>query len=176
MKNFENDFFFQFFFVKKFFQVFQIFWIFDSLMFRIFLKWPNLKYFIWFVHSKLSKMKKKWKIFFQKKTEKKFFFVFFEFFISDWIYAPKIMTKKLSHVILSWSNRKKVCEMHILCILRHNFQKNCKKKFFLYFQNFSFLIGFIHPKPCPTICLMSYLHDYIRKKYVKCTPFAYQGI
>ena len=136
MKNFENDFFFQFFFVKKIFQVFQIFWIFDSLMFRIFLKWPNLKYFIWFVHSKLSKMKKKWKIFFQKKTEKKFFFVFFEFFISDWIYAPKIMTKKLSHVILSWSNRKKVCEMHILCILRHNFQKNCKKKIFFVFSKF----------------------------------------
>ena len=73
-------FFFQFFFVKKNFQVFQFFWIFDSLMFRIFLKWPNLKYFIWFVHSKLSKMKKKWKIFFQKKTEKKFFFCIFWIF------------------------------------------------------------------------------------------------
>ena len=23
---------------------------------------------------------------------------------------------------------------------------------------------------------MSYLHDYVRKKYVICTPFAYQGI
>ena len=106
-------------------------------MFRIFLKWPNLKYFIWFVHSKLSKMKKKVKKFFSEKNWKNFFFfVFFEFFISDWIYAPKIMTKKLSHVILSWSNRKKVCEMHILCILRHNFQKNCKKKNFFVFSKF----------------------------------------
>ena len=58
----------------------------------------------------------------------------------------------------------------------NNHKSTSKKTFFLYFQNFSFLIGFIHPKPCPTICLMSYLHDYIHKKYVKCTPFAYQGI
>ena len=51
-----------------------------------------------------------------------------------------------------------------------------KKFFFLYFQNFSFLIGFLHPKSWQTICLMSWLHDYIRKKYVSCIFFAYQGI
>ena len=108
--------------------------------------------------------------------QKNFFLYFQNFFISDWIYTPKIMTKNLSHVILSWSYRKKLYEMHILCIIRHNSKKNCKNKIFSYFQNFSFLIGFLHPKPCPTICLMSQLYDYIRKKYVSCIFFAYQGI
>ena len=82
-------FFFQFFFVKKFFQVFQFFWIFDSLMFRIFLKWPNLKYL---------------------------------------------------------------------------------KKFFLYFLNFSFLIGFMHPKSWPKNCLMSYYHDQTEKSMWNAYP------
>ena len=106
-------------------------------MFRILLKWASLQYFIWFLHSKLSKTQKKWKKKeFQKKPEKNFFFVFFKFFISDWIYTTEIMTKNLSHVI--WSYRKKVCGMHILCILRHNFQKNCKKNFFCIFKIFHF--------------------------------------
>ena len=82
-------------------------------------------------NAKKVKIKKK-----QKIEKKNFFFVFLKFFISDWIYTPKIMTKNLSHVILSWSYRKKVCDMHILCILRHNFQKNCKKKFFFVFSKF----------------------------------------
>ena len=51
-------------------------------------------------------------------------------------------------------------------------KKNWKKKF----RNFSFLIEIIYPKSCPTICLMSWLHDYIRKKYVTCIPFAHQGL
>ena len=34
----------------------------------------------------------------------------------------------------------------------------------------------MHLKSCPKIYLISLLHDYIRKKYVTCILFAYQGI
>ena len=173
MKNFEKKN-FSIFLKKKFFLVFWNFWQFnDSNYFKNGLK-LNILYNLYTLNC--PKHKKSEKIFFQKKLKKNFFLYFLKFFISDWIYTPKIMTKNLSHVILSWSYRKKVCDMHILCILRHNFQKNCKKNFFLYFQNFSFLIGFLHPKSWQTICLMSWLHDYIRKKYVTCIPFAHQGL
>ena len=89
-------------------------------MFLILLKCSSLQYFIWFLHSKLSKTQKKWKKYF--------------------------------------------------------FQKKNWKIFFLYFLNFSFLIGFIQPKSLPKICLMSYYHDHIEKKYVTCISFAYLGI
>ena len=56
------------------------------------------------------------------------------------------------------------------------FSKKNWKIFFLYFFNFSFLIGFIQPKSLPKICLMSYYHDHIEKKYVTCISFAYLGI
>ena len=60
--------------------------------------------------------------------------------------------------------------------IRNEKLKKYKKIFFLYFFNFSFLIGFIHPKSWPKICLMSYYHDHIEKKYVTCISFAYLGI
>ena len=62
-----------------------------------------------------------------------------KFFISYRIFTPKIITNNLSHVLTSWLYMKKVCDMHTLCIPRHNFQKKFKKKIFF----FDFLKFFI---------------------------------
>ncbi len=93
-----------------------------------------------------------------KKIAKKNFFVFSKFFISDRIFTPKIMTNNLSHVLTSWLYTKKVCDMHIFCILRHNYEKNCKKKiFFWIFKIFHFWLN-----------LYTQNHD---KQFVSCLYF-----
>ena len=76
-------------------------------------------------HLTVLKIRKKLKVFFSKKYEKNFFFVFFIFFFSDRIYTPKTMTNNLSHVLSSWLCAKKVCDMHTLCIPRHTKDTLC---------------------------------------------------
>ena len=45
---------------------------------------------------------------------KNFLIFFFNFFISDGIFAPKIITKNLSQVLTLWLYMKKVCDMYTL--------------------------------------------------------------
>ena len=148
-------------------------------MFRILLKWASLKYFIWFIHSKLSKTQKKWKkIFFQKKNWKNFFLYFLNFSFLIGFIQPKSLPK----ICLMSYYHDHIEKKYVTCIsfayLGIIFKKIAKKNFFCIFKIFHFwsdLYAQNHVH-CPTICLMSYIHDYIHKKYVKCTPFAYQGI
>ena len=102
---------------------------------------------------------------FFKKIEKKIFFEFLNFFISDQIYRPKIMTNNLSHVLASWLYTKKVCVMHILCIPRHNFQKNCKKKIFFQFLKF-FISDWIYTSKTMTNNLSRVLSSWLYTKKV----------
>ena len=111
-------------------------------------------------------------IIFKKIAKKKFFFVFSKFFISDRIFTPKIMTNNLSHVLASWLCTKKVCDMHILCIPRHNFQKKLKKKFFFVFLKF-FISDRIYT---PKIMTNNLSHVLSSWQYVTGIPFAHQGL
>ena len=104
--------------------------------------------------------------FFQKKFFWNFFFLFGIFGQPFQKMAFFQFLIAFGHTKLSKKSKKK----------EKKFWKFFWKKIIFLNFNFSFLIGFLHPKPWPTICLMSQLYDYIRKKYVVCIVFAHQGL
>ena len=102
------------------------------------------------------------------KNNWNFFFIFYTFFLLFEILFHYFFVFSSFLDSFSCINHKKLKNK-----LKFFFEKNC---IFLYFKNFSFLIEFLHPKPWPTICLMSQLYDYIWKKHGICIVFAHQGL